>query len=203
MATVSREVDTGTTTLGLVCKDGVVLAADRRATAGTMIAHKRTRKVYRLDSNLGLTTAGLVGDLQQLARYITAEVELYKLKRNTSMPVEACATLTANILANRRYFPYWVQLIIGGVDRKGGSLPDKYGSTGSGSPYVYGVLEDHYRDDIQIGPATDLAIRGVYTAMKRDSATGEGIDVAVITKDAYTQLSDAEIEKRKAAMKLT
>jgi proteasome beta subunit len=89
------------------------------------------------------------------------------------------------------------------LDLAGGSLPDKYVSTGSGSPYVYGVLEDHYRDDIQIGPATDLAIRGVYTAMKRDSATGEGIDVAVITKDAYAELSDAEIEKRKAAMKLT
>ena len=111
-----KEIETGTTTLGIVAKEGVVLAADRRATAGTMIAHKRTKKVYRLDTNLGLTTAGLVGDLQLLARYITAEVELYKLKRNTPMPVEACATLTANILAGRRYFPYWVQLVIGGED---------------------------------------------------------------------------------------
>src|SRR5712691_7908937 len=96
MATVSREVETGTTTLGLVCKDGVVLAADRRATAGTLIAHKRTKKVYKLDENLGLTTAGLVGDLQVLARYITAEVELYKLKRGVAMSVEACATRTAD-----------------------------------------------------------------------------------------------------------
>src|SRR5207247_7691187 len=129
MPETPKHSETGTTTVGIVAKEGVVLAADRRATAGTMIAHKRTRKVYRLDSNLGLTTAGLVGDLQLLARYITAEVELYKLKRNTSMPVEACATLTANILANRRYFPYWVQLIIGGVDRKGGAVypPDPAG----------------------------------------------------------------------------
>src|SRR3972149_11467364 len=114
MASISKEVETGTTTVGLVCKDGVVLAAYRRATAGTLIAHKRTKKVYRLDENLGLTTAGLVGDLQVLARYITAEVELYKLKRGASMPVEACATLTANILSGSRYFPYWVQLVIGG-----------------------------------------------------------------------------------------
>lgn len=208
-----KELETGTTTVGIVAKDGVVLAADRRVTAGTMIAHKRGKKVYKLDTNLGLTTAGLVGDLQMLARYITAEVELYKLKRNTPMPVESCATLTANILAGRRYFPYWVQLVIGGVDRKGGSvysldlaggsIPDKYVSTGSGSPYVYGVLEDHYKEDIQIGPAMDLAIRAVHIAMKRDSATGEGIDVAVITKDNYTDLPEAEVEKRKAAMKLT
>ena len=122
MSSLSREVETGTTTLGLVCKDGVILAADRRATAGNLIAHKRTQKVYRLDDNIGLTTAGLVGDLQTLARYITAEVELYKLKRNAPMPVEACATLTANILSGSRYYPYWVQLLIGGIDRNGGHV---------------------------------------------------------------------------------
>src|SRR3990172_12638873 len=122
MAGISKEVETGTTTVGLVCKEGVALAADRRATAGTLIAHKRTKKVYKLDENLGLTTAGLVGDLQSLARYITAEVELYKLKRNASMSVEACSTLMANILSGSRYFPYWVQLIIAGVDRSGGHV---------------------------------------------------------------------------------
>ncbi len=213
MPEMLREMDTGTTTIGIVAKEGVVLAADRRVSAGTLIAHKRGKKVYKLDDNLGLTTAGLVGDLQVLARYVTAEVELYKLKRNVPMPVEACATLTANILSGRRFFPYYVQLLIGGIDRKGGSLysldlaggsiPDKFVSTGSGSPYVYGVLEDHYRDDITIAAAIDLGIRGVHTAMKRDMASGEGIDCVSITKEGYTQFSEADIEKRKAAMKLT
>src|SRR3990172_4700727 len=212
MAAISNQVETGTTTLGLVCKDGVVLAADRRATAGTLIAHKRTKKVYRLDDNLGLTTAGLVGDLQVLARYVTAEVELYKLKRGVSMPVEACATLTANILAGRRYFPYWVQLVIGGVDRSGGhvfslaaaggSPPDKYVSTGSRGPYVYGVLEDHYRDDMDVKEGIDLAIRAVTMAMRRDAASGEGIDVVAISRDGFKEVDDKEVEKRKAAMKL-
>ena len=213
MSTVSREVETGTTTLGLVCKDGVVLAADRRATAGTLIAHKRTKKVYKLDENIGLTTAGLVGDLQVLARYITAEVELYKLKRGVTMPVEACATLTANILSGSRYFPYWVQLVIGGVDpagghvysldAAGGSLPDKFVSSGSGSPYVYGALEDHYRDDLSTEDGANLAIRAVTAAMKRDAVSGEGIDVAIITKDGFKMLDDKEVEKRKVGMKLT
>src|SRR3989304_5264255 len=93
------ELETGTTTVGLACKDGVVLAADRRATAGTMIAHKRTKKVYRIDDNLGLTTAGLVGDIQVLARYITAQAERYRLQGSPPLSVEAAATLTANILA--------------------------------------------------------------------------------------------------------
>ena len=213
MASLSREVENGTTTLGLVCKDGVILAADRRATAGYMIAHKRTQKAYRLDDNIGLTTAGLVGDLQTLARYITAEVELYKLKRNAAMPIEACATLTANILSGSRYYPYWVQLVIGGIDRNGGhvysldaaggSLPDKYVSTGSGSPFVYGVLEDHWKDDMTVSEGADLAIRCITASMKRDSASGEGIDVAVITKAGFKILDDKEAEKRKAAMKLT
>jgi len=212
MAGVSKEVETGTTTLGLVCKDGVVLAADRRATAGTLIAHKRTKKIYRLDDNLGLTTAGLVGDLQTLARYITAEVELYKLKRSTPMPVEACSTLMANILSGSRYFPYWVQILIGGVDRSGGhvfsidaaggSLPDKFVSTGSGSPYVYGVLEDHWKEDLSTNDGADLAIRAVTAAMKRDAVSGEGIDVAIITKDGFKMLDDKDVERRKTAMKL-
>src|SRR4030067_1875791 len=116
MSEFPKQVDTGTTTVALTCKDAVVLAADRRATMGTMIAHKKTKKVYKLDDNLGLTTAGLVGDIQVLARYITAEVELYKLKRGAPMSVEACSTLTANILAGRGVYPYSVQLIIGGPD---------------------------------------------------------------------------------------
>lgn len=213
MASISREVETGTTTLGLVCKEGVVLAADRRATAGNLIAHKRTQKVYKIDDNLGLTTAGLVGDLQTLARYITAEVELYKLRRNVPMPVEACATLMANILSGSRFYPYWVQLLIGGIDRSGGhvysldaaggNLPDKFVSTGSGSPFVYGVLEDHYKDGLSVEEGADLAIRAVTASMKRDSYSGEGIDVAIITKDGFRTLDDKDVEKRKTAMKLT
>jgi proteasome beta subunit len=213
MTQMANEVKTGTTTLGMVCKDGVVLAAERRATMGTLIAHKATKKVFKLDDNLGLTTAGLVGDIQLLARYITAEVELFKLKRNTPMSVKACATLLSNILAGRRYFPYWVQLVIGGVDEEGnhvysldmagGSIPDKYVTTGSGSPYVYGVLEDHYKDDVSLDNGIDLAIRALTAAMKRDAVSGDGIDIISITKKGYVHLDDKEVEKRKSAMKLS
>src|SRR2546430_15431738 len=106
MATISREVESGTTTLGLVCKDGVVLAADRRATAGTLIAHKRTKKVYKLDENLGLTTAGVGGDLQGLARDITAGVELDKPERGIPMPPQGGGALPAKKLRGSPVFPY-------------------------------------------------------------------------------------------------
>jgi proteasome beta subunit len=105
-----------------------------------------------------------------------------------------------------------VQLVIGGWDRlgghvfsldaAGGSLPDKFVSSGSGSPYVYGVLEDHWKDDMTLEEGANLAIRAVTAAMKRDAVSGEGIDVALISKDGFKMFDDKEVEKRKASMKL-
>ncbi|MCD6236710.1 MAG: archaeal proteasome endopeptidase complex subunit beta [Thermoplasmata archaeon] len=198
---------TGTTTLGLVCKDGVVLGTERRATMGTLIAHKKTKKLFKIDDHLALTTAGLVGDVQVLARYLSAEAKLYKLSREIKMPVEAAATLMANILNQRKFYPYYVQLIIGGydltgghiysLDAAGGAIPDKYTSTGSGSPYAFGVLEDHYHDDMTVDEGIDLAIRALGAAMKRDSASGDGFDIVIITKDGFNFLTDEEINKRR------
>jgi len=210
--TEMEKLKTGTTTCGLVCKDGVVLATEHRATMGTLIAHKRTQKLFRIDENLGLTIAGLVGDAQVLARYLTAEVELYKLKHNHPISVKAAATLMANILSGRRYFPYWVALIIGGTDPKGGSvwsldaaggaIPDDYVTTGSGSPYVYGVLEDHYKTGLSTDEGVDLAIRAINAAMKRDSASGNGVEVCKITSDGYFPVPDEDVKKREKKMKL-
>src|SRR5579863_8825278 len=142
----------GTTTIGLVCKDGTVLATERRATAGNMIANKMTQKVFRIDSNVGITVAGLVGDAQVLARYLRAEVLLYRLRRAAPLSVEGAATLLANILNGNRMFPYYAWLVMGGVDSKGGhvssvapgggSIEARYVSVGSGSPFAYGALEE-------------------------------------------------------------
>ena len=198
---------TGTTTLGMVCKDGVIIATERRATMGTLIAHKATQKLYKIDQHLALATAGLVGDVQILARYLNAEANLYRLKRDNKMPVKSAATLMSNILNQRKFYPYYVQLVLGGydetgghvysLDAAGGAIPDKYTSAGSGSPYVYGVLEDNYRDNLSIEEGIEIAIRAITAAMERDSASGGMIDVAVITKDGFKQLAEEEIKKRK------
>ncbi len=208
----TKELKTGTTTVGLTCKEGVVIATEHRATMGTLIAHKNTKKLFQIDDHIGMTVAGLVGDAQTLVRYLTAEAELYRLKRKDPMPIRAAATMMANILNGRTYFPYWVQLIVAGVDAKGGhvysldaaggSIPDDYVTTGSGSPYVYGVLEDHFKKDMSINDATDLAIRGISMAMKRDSASGNGISVAQITKNEFKELSEEAVNKRIEKMKL-
>ncbi len=203
---MTEDVKTGTTILGLVCKDGVVIATERRATMGTLIAHKATKKLYKIDDHLAMATAGLVGDLQILARYLSAEANLYRLKRDTQMPVQSAATLMSNILNQRKFYPYYVQLILGGwdaagghvysLDAAGGAIPDKYTSGGSGSPYVFGVLEDSFRDDMTANEGVDLAIRAVTAAMGRDSASGNGIDVAIINDKEFKIITEDEVKKR-------
>lgn len=211
--TEAQDIKKGTTTIGLVCKEGVVMATEMRATMGTLIAHKTTQKLFKIDDNLGLTVAGVVGDAQTLARYITAEVELYKLKRNQQMTVKSAATMASNILAGSRFYPYFVGLILGGIDRDGGhvysldmvggAIPDDYVTTGSGSPYVYGVLEDHYEKGLSVSDGIDLAVRSLHAAMKRDSASGDGYSVATITKEGFATLEEKESQRRLAKMKLS
>ncbi len=205
-------VKTGTTTVGIVTKEGVVLATEHRASMETFIAHKVAQKLYRLDQNIGMTTAGLVGDLQVLVRYMRAEISLYRLRRGMLMPVSAAATLLSNILNERKFFPYYVGLILGGYDNKGyhvysldaagGAIEDKYASVGSGSLFVYGVLEDRWKDDMSLDDGVNLAIRGITAAMKRDAASGDGIAVATITKERGFEDLSGEVEKRAKKMKL-
>jgi len=197
---------TGTTTLGMVCKEGVVIATETRATMGTLIAHKETKKLYKIDEHLALATAGLVGDLQVLARYLSAEANLYRLKREVKMPVESAATLMSNIMNQRKFMPYYVQLILGGydstgghvysLDAAGGAIPDKYTAGGSGSPYVFGVLEDHYKEGLTVDEGIDIAIRAIKASKSRDSASGGMTNIAVITKDGFKPISQEEVAKR-------
>ena len=202
----------GTTTIGLVCKDGVVLATERRATAGNFISNKQTQKVFKIDQNIGITIAGLVGDAQVLARYLRAEVSLYRLRRSAALTAEGAATLLANILNGNRFYPYYAWLILGGVDAKGGHvfsvdpaggcIEDRFVSVGSGSPFVYGILEEGYSRDMSTADGVDLALRGLTVAMKRDSASGDGYLVHVISPKEYRELSEDEINKRLKALKI-
>jgi proteasome beta subunit len=206
-----KTLKTGTTTVGITCKDGVVMGADMRATMGHLIAHKQTEKLFKIDNHLAMTIAGSVGDAQTLVRWLTAEVELYQVKRGAPMSVRAASTLMANILNQRKFTPFYVQLLVGGVDLEGGaiysldaaggSIPDKFVTTGSGSVFVYGVLEDHFKDNMTVEEGLDLAVRGIAAAMKRDSASGDGMNVASITRQhGYKLLTAEDIAARRKRM---
>jgi proteasome beta subunit len=210
---MEQKVNKGTTTVGLVCDDGVVLATEMRATMGNLISHKTTKKLFEIDDHLGMTVAGLVGDAQTLARMLRAEAELYGTKRGSEMSVNAAATLLSNIMNQRKFAPYMVQLLVGGVDEDGahvysldaagGSIPDNFITTGSGSPFVYGVLEDHYEDGMSLDSGVDLAVRALTAAMQRDSASGDGIALCTITEeDGYQQISEDELDDRRQQLNL-
>ncbi|MCD4800765.1 MAG: archaeal proteasome endopeptidase complex subunit beta [Methanococcoides sp.] len=198
----------GTTTVGIVCTDGVVLATEQRATMGHFIASKTAKKIYQIDDLVGMTTAGSVGDAQQIVRIISVESKLFKMRRQESVTIKGITTLLSNMLSGQRYYPLMVQLLIGGVDKNGPAIYslDALGgnieetravSTGSGSPMAYGVLEDRYTEDMTVVEGVDLAIRALHNAMKRDSASGENIDVVVITKDKYERLDPEEVMKKR------
>ena len=198
-------VQTGTTTVGLVCKDGIVLASDRRATMGFLIASKDIDKIYAIDDHIAMTIAGGVGDAQSLVRWMTSELKLYKLRNDKRPSVEAAATLLANILANYKFYPFFVQLIIGGVDETGkgrlfsvdmlgGGTEEKCTSTGSGSPIAYGVLEELYKEDESIDDNLRIAAKSVAAAMKRDAASGERVDLVIITKNGFKRYDKHEIK---------
>ncbi|HID42750.1 MAG TPA: archaeal proteasome endopeptidase complex subunit beta [Archaeoglobaceae archaeon] len=196
----------GTTTVGLICKDGVVLATEKRATMGNFIASKRAKKIYQIADRVAMTTAGSVGDAQFLARLMTVEAYLYNIRKEEKPTVKSIATVLSNILNSTRYFPYFVQLLVGGVDDRGpsvysidpigGAIEEKdIVATGSGSLTAYGVLEDRYSPDLTVDDGLGLVIRAIYSATRRDSASGDGMDAVKITKDEYYQLSREEIEE--------
>nr|WP_321498618.1 archaeal proteasome endopeptidase complex subunit beta [uncultured Methanolobus sp.] len=202
---------TGTTTVGIVCKDGVVLATEQRATMGNFIASKTAKKVYQIDEKVAMTIAGSVGDAQQIVRVMSVESKLYKMRRKESMTIKGLTTLLSNMLSGQRYYPLMVQLLVGGYDKTGpsiysldalgGSIEEtKAVSTGSGSPFAYGVLEDRYRENMSTEEGVELAVRALHNAMKRDSASGENIDVVVITEDKYTRLDMEDVKKMREVL---
>lgn len=190
-------MQTGTTTVAVLCKEAAVLAADRRATMGYMIAGKDVMKVCQIDDTKAMTIAGVVGDAQKLVRWMKAELSLYKTRYNKPATVKAASSLLANILSNYKFYPFFVQIIVGGYDSKsrvfsidmGGGLGEltDYFSTGSGSPFALGVLESGYKDSMTLKDAQHLALNAIYTAQKRDIASGNGVTLVTITKDNYKE----------------
>lgn len=191
-----------TTTIGVVCRDGVLMTTDTRATMGSFVAHKNAKKVYRIDNHLAMTIAGVVGDAQAIVEMLRANAALYKLDMARPMPINSAARMVSNILFSSRPYPLGVQALIGGVDDSGGhifaldplgsTMEEKFVSTGSGSPVAYGVLESEWKDNMTVKDATPVLVRAISSAMKRDSASGDSFDMAIVTGDGYRELTPEE-----------
>jgi proteasome beta subunit len=201
----SQLVLKGTTTIGVVCKDGVILASDTRVTMGYYVAHKAGKKVYKIDDHIGMTIAGTVADAQRVVDILIANAKLYKINMNRRMPIPAAARMVANLLFQNRYIPLATQVLVGGVDDSGphvynidpyGSLTEeKMTSTGSGSPVALGVLEDKFKEGKLIEEILPIIARAVNAAMKRDVASGNSYNIIVISEAGYKELTDEEKAK--------
>jgi len=192
----------GTTTIGVVCKDGVILASDTRVTMGFYVAHKRGKKIYKIDDHLGMTISGSVADAQRTVDILTANAHLYKINMGRPIPVSSAARIIANLLFSVRYVPFLAQVLVGGTDDTGphvfsldpfGSLTEeKCVATGSGSPIAYGVLEDKYKEGMSIKEVSPIVVKAVSSAMKRDAASGDSFNVAIIDERGYRELNEKE-----------
>ncbi len=206
---MEEQLKTGTTTVGMVCRDGVVLAADKRATAGNMIVDKRADKVHLISEDLAVTIAGTVSDAQLIIKLIRAELKLKEMRTNKKASLKEAANLLGGILYSniRRMsmLPGIAHFLLAGKDSSGVHLYDLFPdgsvtwikdfvSSGSGSVFAYGVLETQYQPEMSTADGVKLAVKCVNTALQRDSASGNGIDVIVVTAKEVKRVLHKELE---------
>lgn len=181
------------TTVGIKVEEGVVLAAEKRVSYGLYLMSKSGKKVYLILDKMGLASAGLMADMQTLARIVEAEMRLYELDSGIPPKVHTVAKTLSYILYERRLLPYYAELIVGGIDEDGSHLytldpigaiiEDNYAALGSGTQLAISVIESNYRADMTLEETFNLALRSMHAAMKRDAASGDGVDILVIKKD--------------------
>jgi len=207
--TTKSMINHGTTTVGIVYNDGIVLAADTRAIAGGYyIAHKAVKKIQKIADHLGVTIAGGVADAQTVVDTLRYYSNIFKLENEKPIPVKSTAQLASNIFFSARFYPYMADVIVGGVDDEGGAIynidlfgsltRDNFHSTGSGSPVAFGILESECKDNLTVDEAISIATKAVNAAILRNAGTGDGFDIVIITKDRYRELSK---EEKDAALK--
>lgn len=196
---IHNKLKTGTTTVGLVCKDAVILGADKRATMSYFVASKTAEKIHIIQPHLGMTIAGSVADAQYLIDILKAETKIYQLKKEKLVPVKAAGRMLSNILYQHKLFPFQVGHIMGGITKEegpvlldigayGSILPEKYCAIGSGQNFSYGVLEAKYKDDLSIEEGKKIVKTAVTSSIIRDMASGNGIDILVIKPNSPAEM---------------
>jgi len=198
----------GTTTVGIVYKDGVVLAADMRASAGHLAVHKKSKKIYHVVDGIAMTTSGAVSDSRMLYEYLKAELELYTLSKKEKPTIEVATAILRNIIYGgaKGFFPYMVGIMLAGPSEEkgfklysiwadGSLVADDYMSIGSGMEIAYGALETSFKEKMTEEQAVVLAAKSVNTALKRDVFSGDGIVIAIVNGQGYKEIDPKKISQ--------
>lgn len=187
----------GATALGLVFSDGILLASDRRVSWGTFVMSKSGRKVYRITGRIGVASAGMVGDMQILVKEAIYYANTFRLENNREITAHALAKLLSNILFANRLYPLITQTVVGGFDLEkpmvyvldpvGSVVEDEYAAVGTGAEVALGVLESVHEKNMPLEKAREVVVRALKAAGERDSATGNGFDLLIITKEGVKE----------------
>jgi len=181
----------GATTVGIKVNEGVVLAADKRVTYGLVLFSKAGKKVFKITDKVGIASAGIISDMQTIARTLEAEMRLYELETGMPIKVSNVAKLLSIMLYNRRIYPYLIETVVGGIDDEGAHLmvcdpigaiiEDDYTALGTGAQVAIGIVENSYEKNMGLNEARELAVKAVKAAFSRDAVSGDGIDLLIIS----------------------
>ena len=189
----------GATAVGITFNGGIVLASEKRIAFGNFLVSKSTKKTFPITPKVGATCAGLVADMQILTLQIAALAKIRKMELKREVPPNTVAKMMSNMMYERRFFPLLTQVIVGGVvdkpmlytlDPLGSVLPDEYAAVGTGAEMALGVLDPQFKPNMTQEEAIDLAKKAVRSAALRDSASGDGLDMLVITKDGTKEFTE-------------
>jgi proteasome beta subunit len=186
----------GATVVGISYNNGVILAAEKRVSFGNFVVNKNIKKTFTVTDQVGAACAGMVADMQILVRQVEALSKIRRLETRRSVPPNSVAKLMSVIMFERRYFPLWTQVIVGGIDAKpeiytldplGSVLPDDYAAVGTGAELALGIIDAEYKPDMSEEKAKELAVRAIKSAIQRDAASGDGIDVLSVSKNGHRE----------------
>ncbi len=190
----------GATVVGISYNNGVILAAEKRVSFGNFVVNKSIKKTFPITDHVGAACAGMVADMQVLVRQVEALAKIRKLETRREVPPNSVAKLMSVIMFERRYFPLLTQVIVGGINHKpeiytldplGSVLPDDYAAVGTGAEMALGVMDAEFKPSMTEEKAKELAIRAIKSAIQRDSSSGDGIDVLIMSKTGRKEESIA------------
>lgn len=188
----------GATAIGITCTDGIVLAAEKRVSYGNFVVNKTTKKVFPITPSVAAACAGMIADMQVLVRQVAALSKIRRLETRREVATNSVAKLMSVIMFERRYFPLLTQVVVGGIDPNpsiytldplGSLLPDDYAAVGTGAEMALGVLDSEYKKEMTRTAAKNLAVKSITSSIQRDSASGDGIDLLVISKKGIEEES--------------
>ena len=182
----------GATVVGVVFKDGVLLAAEKRVAYGRFVVSRAGKKVFKITDTVGAAAAGMIADMQILMREISSYVKIRELELKRPIPPNSVAKLMSVLLFERRFAPLLTQVILGGVNGKpsiyvldplGSVIPDEYAVVGSGAEIAIGLLEANFSPSMTEKQAKDLVVKAIRSSIQRDVGSGDGADLLFISKN--------------------